>query len=296
MCFAEAILNSFVLGDSKLAVQCKSLFIAYSEEEMQSRLKNFRAARQLQQLETCFLVANPSNPPVRRNRVSDPKTTTSGNVIAGAPLINLNTSWCLTLSLKKELFGAMRIAVGGTVPDGGAIERSDEKVEPVSWHATAELIWVELLKSETQATAVLDWCPVDVLPFKCLELGIPYIGIVFTKRHGELLYERLAEMVWWKMCRDEKSRFYRPELAKILGTKKSAKPPVPKPGPKPNPKPEPKPAPSAPEPKPKPAEGEEKQEPPQKKLKKDGDQEDDERKADLKRKLQQKLQQSLNQS
>ena len=49
-------MNSLQLGENKIPRQCKELFVAWNESEMQSRLQKFRATKALQQLETVYIV------------------------------------------------------------------------------------------------------------------------------------------------------------------------------------------------------------------------------------------------
>lgn len=231
-----AILNCFQLGETKLPTSQRQVFVAWSEEEMQSRLAKFRAQKQLQQLESIHVVSGPGAQQPRRNRLHWQGCTTAGNVLSNAPLCNLNSGWCLTFKQKKDLYDTMRMPVGGASDGGQVPERNENAVEPTSWHMTSKPVWTELLRSETSATAVLDWCPMDVLPWTCIELGIPYVGICFSKTHVELLYERLGQLMFQKMR--EEGKFYRADLANLLKQLSVDKaPPKPKPGPKPTPKP-----------------------------------------------------------
>ena len=63
--------------------------------------------------------------------------TTAGNIFANAPLVNLNTGWLWKLP-DKDLYGPMRIAVGGASDAGIVPERVDGNLEPVSYHAACE--------------------------------------------------------------------------------------------------------------------------------------------------------------
>ena len=58
---------------------------------------------------------------------------------------------------------------------------------------------------------------------KCVEDGIPYIGVCYTKDHAELLYKRVAETVFQKMFKEEGNKFYKPSLAQLLVPKKTPK-------------------------------------------------------------------------
>ena len=98
-----------MIGETKIPTNQKSLCVAWSEEEMQSRLVKFKAAKQLQQLETIHLVTSPNTLPRRRNWINFPGSSTGGNVLSNAPLCKLNTGWwILPLSVKKDLSHAIR--------------------------------------------------------------------------------------------------------------------------------------------------------------------------------------------
>lgn len=217
----KAILNSLVIGETKIPTNQKQLFVAWSEEEMQSRLVKFKAAKQLQQLETIHLVTSPNGVVQRRNQINFSGSTTAGNVLSNAPLCNLNTGWILPFSVQKDLYGSMRMAVGGASDAGTVPERKDDIPEPVAWHQTSTAVWQELMRSETQAGCVVDWTPMDVLPWECLIQGVPYIGICYSAKHVELLYERLSTLMLHQM--KEEGKWYRPEFARVMKVVPTAK-------------------------------------------------------------------------
>ena len=214
VCATQAILNSMVIEDSKLTTNQKALYVTWQESEMQSRLMKFKATKQLQQLETIYVITGVNNTPQRRNRINFDGCTTAGNVLSSAPLSNLNTGWILTYQEKKDLYGEMRISIGNTSDSGIVVDRQDDTLEPVAYHQTSAAVWEECIRSETMAKVIIDWAPMDNLPILALESGVPYVGVCFTQTHADKLYERLAQMVLQKM--KEEGKFFRPELAKIL--------------------------------------------------------------------------------
>ena len=141
---------------------------------------------------------------------------------------NLNTGWCLPLGKKKQLYGPLRVAVGGASDAGDApallgTGRTDDKVEPVAWHQASSVLSRELIRAETYASVVIDWTPMDIMPTLCLELGIPYLGVCYTAKKKEFLYERLASVVFYLM-HTEGSNIYKPELARVLSLAKTEAP------------------------------------------------------------------------
>ena len=68
------------------------------------------------------------------------------------------------------------------------------------------------MRSESQAGCIVDWTPMDVLPWESLTQGIPYIGICYSSTHVDLLYERLATLMLHQM--KEEGKWYRPDLAR----------------------------------------------------------------------------------
>ena len=91
--------------------QHKTLYLAYSEEQMVQRMQRLRSSKQLQQLESVYLVMPSSSRPCsRRARVSSCFKDTS--VLSNVPMLNLNTAWCATVEENEKIYGSMRDRIG----------------------------------------------------------------------------------------------------------------------------------------------------------------------------------------
>ena len=180
----------------------------------------FKSTKQLQQLETVYIVTDAQTSLKHRTRVvaafnPSGKVTSAGNILSDAPLVSLTASWCMKVEDKKKLYGSMRIAVGGQTDQEQPRARPDSELEPVSFHQTCKEVWQEIMQSETQCKAVIDLNATDILAWECVQSATPYLGVTFTEFHSEALTNRLAQLTF-KMMMTEGSNLYRPSLAMLL--------------------------------------------------------------------------------
>ena len=180
----------------------------------------FKSTKQLQQLETAYIITDAQVSLKHRTRVvaafnPSGKVTSAGNILSDAPLVSLTGSWCMTVEDKRKLYGSMRIAVGGQTDQEMPRARPDSAMEPVSFHQTCKEVWQEIMQSETQCKAVIDLNATDILAWECVRSATPYLGVTFTEFHSEALTNRLAQLTF-KMMMTEGSNLYRPSLAMLL--------------------------------------------------------------------------------
>ena len=180
----------------------------------------FKSTKQLQQLETAYIITDAQASLKHRTRVvaafnPSGKVTSAGNILSDAPLVSLTGSWCMTVEDKRKLYGSMRIAVGGQTDQELPRARPDSAMEPVSFHQTCKEVWMEIMQSETQCKAVIDLNATDILAWECVRSATPYLGVAFTEFHSEALTNRLAQLTF-KMMMTEGSNLYRPSLAMLL--------------------------------------------------------------------------------
>ena len=216
----HSIMASFLTeAGGKLAMASKSLYLTYDEQEMQSRLQKLRSTKQLQQLETCYVVTSPSKDLVRRARVSKTfaqhKGTSAGNVLTGIPIPPLQQGWCASVEVKREIYGDMRERVGGSTEGDLSRTRGDKDVEPVNWHQMHTDVYIEFLKSETQAACLVDYNPFEAAALAAMQHDILYVGMVFSETHKNLLLKHLAADAFRRM-HTEGDKLYRPSLAAVM--------------------------------------------------------------------------------
>ena len=190
----------------------------------------------MNQLETIHIVtaAGAARQKRRARRSAHMKNeSSSGNVLSGMPALDPASQWSQKVKDKKQLFGPhMRIAVGGQT-DGEHISSKDEDWEPVFWHCSPPSLLEEVMRSEAWADGVLDYTPTDVAAKKAMDLGIPYVGVVYSETHKELLLRRLASLIVKDMLTEGHSLF-NAEAGKLMqvpglqAAKATVKPPAPK--------------------------------------------------------------------
>ena len=133
--------------------------------------------------------------PAKKQRKHMEKCSTRGVVIGLVSGVQpLTDQWLMPFGQKKEMFGSMRIPLGGATADpeaetqkGRRKIRSDADFEPSSFHCMSFTIYDELLH-QYEPCGVIDLCPVgSELAELCIQRGTPYLGICFTEKHMSLL-------------------------------------------------------------------------------------------------------------
>ena len=200
----------------------KDIYLHYSLEsqlQRRDRLHNFTSS--VMQLEGIHLLTAENNStPVRSNLHCEGDS--SGTVLGPVAAPNLNDQWSLPYGVKRDLYGK------DARPDGrlecGDLsdlkkKRHDADVEPVTyWPMSPEIYRDILLRGygKKVCKAVIDGtCTDGILAKVCIELGTPYLGIVHTERHLELLQAHLDEWMFQQFLKP-KSKYYKADVAKLL--------------------------------------------------------------------------------
>ena len=214
------------------------LNLIYNEQSLATRRKKLRVSTGcIHQSEWVHMISHAKVCLPERARKNYPGTT-SGDTIFGVTVPELDTEWSMTWGEKKVFYGKKNlIAVGGKTkgasPDDAREARTDTVVEPVTYHGMPHA-WYEELIHTFFCKAVVDLTPLDgKFAWVCLTNRIGYVGIAFTEKHQEMLYDRLKVLLKAEMCKAG-SRLYNAQYARAAGIE--AETPDPKPKPKPKPK------------------------------------------------------------
>ena len=133
-----------------------------------------------------------------------------------------NKCWCLTFEQKKEIYGKMRLPVGGKDEDDDgkdedeeddevaeippvvvsamvATERGNSNVEPVSYNSMSIAFWADMVKG-FKWERIYDLTPLDGnLAMASTIEQREYVGICFTNCHAEMLNEHLVKQILTQM-------------------------------------------------------------------------------------------------
>jgi hypothetical protein len=196
-----------------------TLSVVYTEESIRERRERVRGLGSIKQLEFVHVVTHKSFTKTddRAATVKDRLKytgTIAGNVLGPVGLPSYDTEWQETYKVKKDIFGTARVAVGGRTDgddsddsDGGDAKRAKimprdpDSREPVFYHTVSADVVEEIIHSIApqidRVGAVIDFTPGGgVLANICVRKGIPYVGLVFTDCHRDLLTKWVRKGVW----------------------------------------------------------------------------------------------------
>ncbi|CAE6969779.1 unnamed protein product [Symbiodinium sp. CCMP2592] len=195
----SAIASAYVLDDAgdSLAQNVCRLCVSYEEEAIRSRRRSTNAG--VDQIETLVLVtAEPFSQSMdQRPRLSNPKATNVGNMVA-LHMDNPSNLWMLPHQEKVSMLGPFRVAVGGKTTGFDATttpRQSKTAMEAVFHHERSKPFFEELIHSYNVG-AILD-CSASsgTLAFVATCRRIPYFGVCLTADHESLLKNRLCAML-----------------------------------------------------------------------------------------------------
>ena len=210
------------------AFEHRVVSVITSEASVRARRRAIRTAKSLKQIEHMHeLTRDSSTIPCRRRKVYDAHGATNQSEYLGpVTLLPYEEVWNETFKLKKEIYGANRVAVVGRTPDhikGEVIlERVDSKPEPVFYKSMPVAFYIELIHSNCLVGMIQPWAGDGAAAIACLLMGIRYVGFCFTEKHIELLYAHLEHEVE-KLLLDPKSTIHQPAMAEFYSerTKKT---------------------------------------------------------------------------
>jgi len=114
------------------------------------------------------------------------------------------------------MLGKFRFEVGGKT-DGceGRLQRADEDLEPISFHAFPR----EIYESLSATFGVSCWIDLTAMTPALATVAVcnrtPYVGITFSPEHSEWLVDKVAANLFTLM-QDSTHPLYKPDLVKIL--------------------------------------------------------------------------------
>ena len=217
----SVMLNQFQDSEGKAFPKSVwTLHLVYSEQSVAKKLKR-TASSQVHQLEYVHMVTQAPLRFLKKDRSYFENCTNAGDVLTPIAMPQLADQWLATFQDKRAMYGNMRTPVGGAVETehgsepGQKRKRLDNDVEPMTYHGMIPEVYKELLHSHP-AVAVMDFTACDgMLAAVCLELGVPYLGVVFSERHKEGLINHLAHYVFNAMM-TETHQWYAAPLAAVL--------------------------------------------------------------------------------
>ena len=137
----------------------------------------------------------------------------------------------LKWKVKKDCFSTACKAsckVGGAGPEGvGPQSRSNEKMEPLAYHALPLSFWLEFIHC-FNIGAIFDYTPAGgIVAEAAIEAKINYYGLCQTETHQKELHKHLVKRTWAAMMDGSSSQFV-PALAKLMATEMVQQAPTPK--------------------------------------------------------------------
>lgn len=205
--------------DNKPGFAHTVLQVAYTEESVARRKMKVRGMASIKQTEDIHVLSagRLSLPERRRTHFGG---TSSGDLLFGVVLPNVEDEWHITWDDKKKMCGRGIIQVGGKTEVGegdvGPQRRTPTTRVPVCWHSGPEELYAELLY-DFYGKLVIDLTPLDGrFAWLCLKSHVAYVGMAFTEYHSQMLESRLLELLKHEMAQPG-SRLFNPHYAAALG-------------------------------------------------------------------------------
>jgi len=203
--------------------EVRKLHVLYSEETFRDRTACARGP--YHQLESVTVVTrnNFDFPEVKRNKFTLLSSTNRGDAVGAMCWHPWNKSWAEKSAVKKQILGPNRVDVGGAGPENvPPMPTNTEGNEVVLWHCMSEDYYVMLLE-DWPIAGTIDLSPGQGLnALAHLRSRIPYLGVCFTPKHVDLLYERLYNRAFAAMLTEADS-LYDPALANLVHSAKKKK-------------------------------------------------------------------------
>jgi hypothetical protein len=155
---------------------------------------------------------------LRKNKHHD--GTSSGTALSKVMLTPLSERWAVPHHNKQRM-----LKTGGVASTGGcsqSILRDDAADEVVNPEAMSKVLVEELLFRSKAVLFVHLTAKDDLCALAAIESKVPYVAITDSEEHTVCLQKHLEEEMF-KLFLDEKSRFFKSDLAKSLKQKPASK-------------------------------------------------------------------------
>ena len=134
--------------------------------------------------------------------------------------------WRTTWKQKKEIYGKKHIIItGGKTEAAGASgamqKRNDTTIEPVCWHPMPQELYDDLIQG-FYVKLVYDLACLDgMVAWAALCRRVGYVGIVFTEKGADAIYDRIFQLMVVHMAEVGHVR-YDPQFAAAIGSAAAA--------------------------------------------------------------------------
>jgi hypothetical protein len=162
------------------------------------------------QVETVVMKGVVEQPSVGLRKNKHHAGTSSGTALSNVQLTPLSERWAVPHHIKQQMLKT------------GVACRDDAGDEVVNPEAMSKLLVEELLFRSKAVLFVHLTAKDDLCALAAIESKVPYVAIADSEQHAACLQRHLEEEVF-KMFLDEKSRFYKSDLAKSLKQKPASK-------------------------------------------------------------------------
>jgi hypothetical protein len=129
--------------------------------------------------------------------------------------------WRTTWKQKKEIYGKKHIIItGGKTEAAGASgpmqKRNDTTIEPVCWHPMPQELYDDLIQGFYVKLVYDLTCLDGMVAWAALCRRVGYVGIVFTEKGADAIYDRIFQLMVVHMAEVGHSRFD-PQFAAAIG-------------------------------------------------------------------------------
>ena len=172
----------------------RTMTIFTSQQSLMERRQRSRGTVSLKQHEQCYLVGNASLSLPEKDWEHYPGTNKS-SIIGPLELTKLKNDWQETMAVKKEIYGASRLEVGGQAGPRGHERRDENDTERVFHWGMPRNFFKAVFKG-LFAKSCMDLTPGNGAAAEAaLEVRVSYFGVCLTEKHRELLVARMELFV-----------------------------------------------------------------------------------------------------
>ena len=212
-----ALTSSFKNSETgkKLKTEKHTVYVHMDEASVAGRKHKVRGAKSLSCMDMLYVITGSplvcTDGPRLHYRGSN-----QSNVLGPVVLPSHDEIEQVTFAHKKKMLGKFRFEVGGKT-DGceGRLQRADEDLEPISFHAFPR----EIYESLSATFGVSCWIDLTAMTPALATVAVcnrtPYVGITFSPEHSEWLVDKVAANLFTLM-QDSTHPLYKADLVKIL--------------------------------------------------------------------------------
>ena len=207
-------------GGKKTEAEKKELTIMLSEKSLKERRERTRGDGGRHQIQHAYLLTDGEmDLPEKPRKHYD--GTNVGDAVGPVDLKSWSAGWHLSWKDKKRAYGKYRERVGGPTPglDKDDARKTDETVEPFSWHGLPFEFWDDFIHTYNIVGGIGVFTGNCEMALAFIANQKPFLGFTYNEEHTDMCYSHLREEVKKLMLDEKWPRFYDPKYVLLMTEK-----------------------------------------------------------------------------